>query len=85
MKFSLKLLLLLNVNLITSVAALLIFIQAYNSVRNRHYLRRQALVSAKLSPWMKLFIDGGDDVSFLHLTGFSRAAFKKLRKSLFAH
>ena len=71
MKFPVRLFLLLNVNLITSVAALLMLIQAYNSVRERHYLRRQAIVSAKLSPWMKLYLYG-DDISFLNLTGFTR-------------
>ena len=84
MKFPVRLFLLLNFNLITSVAALLMLIQAYNSVRERHYLRRQAIVSAKLSPWMKLYLYG-DDISFLNLTGFTREAFKKLRKILFEH
>ena len=54
----------------------------FNSLRDRHYLRREAVLKPYQSPWNRIY-KKADDNSFLHLTGFSRSAFKKLLRILF--
>ena len=56
------------------LAVLVLVIHAYNCLRVRHRLTRSALLPPSLSPWKKLLWHG-DDLSFLHVTGFSRPAF----------
>ena len=52
-------------------------IKIYNSIRNRHYLTRCALVSPKLSPFYHLLCNG-DDAAFIEITGMTRRCFRKL-------
>jgi hypothetical protein len=62
--------------------ALLLLYHANNSVRNRSYLHRCALLATAESPWMKLYRHG-DASSFLTMTGMSRQAFLQLFDVLF--
>ena len=54
----------------------------YNSLRERHYLRRAAVVKPRNSPWAHLYRNA-DDVSFFHIVGMSRATFENLKEVLF--
>ena len=57
---------------------LVILLVVYNnSIRERSYLLRQAIVDPKKSPWQHL-MDNGDPSSFLLLTGLNRHAFNLL-------
>ena len=67
---------------ILNVICLLAIIVAFNSVRDRHYLLRAAIVRPRLSPWMHLLANG-DDRSFLDLTGFTKDAFNELEAAVF--
>ena len=67
---------------ILNVICLLAIIVAYNSVRERHYLLRAAIVRPRLSPWMHLLANG-DDRSFLDVTGFTKDAFYRLETAVF--
>jgi len=64
------------------LAVFILLIHASNSVRNRTYLHRCALLSHAESPWSKLY-HYGDESSFLNLTGLSRQAFNQLYYVLF--
>jgi hypothetical protein len=64
------------------LALLLLLIHANNSVRNRSYLHRCALLAPAESPWTKLY-RYGDASSFLTMTGMSRQAFLQLFDVLF--
>ena len=66
MKFPVRLFLLLNFNLITSVAAHMMLIQAYNSVKEKDiiYADKQAVLSAKLSPTLSYFNKLINHISF---------------------
>jgi hypothetical protein len=54
----------------------------HNSLRNRHYLHRSAILEPQRSPWKKLY-ENGDSKSFLHMTGLTRRAFGSLLDYLF--
>ena len=64
----------INVCMVLLVILLAIY---HNSLRQRNYLKRQALVDAKKSAWQQL-LEHGDSSSFLLLTGVSRRAFYML-------
>ena len=64
------------------VLCLIAMIAGYNSARERHYLLRPGVVSAKHSPWVKL-LGEGDDGSFLDITGFTKEAFYGLEAAVF--
>jgi len=53
------------------------FIQMYNNIRERHYLRRRAIVEPRLSAWQHL-LSYADEGSFLDVTGFNFASFRSL-------
>jgi len=59
------------------LAVFILLIHASNSVHNRTYLHRCALLSHAESPWTKLY-HYGDESSFLNLTGLSCQAFNQL-------
>ena len=52
------------------VVLVLGFIIHQNSLRNRSYLTRSALLRPHQSPWMHL-ISNGNETSFLEMTGFN--------------
>ena len=60
----------------------ILLIKYHNSIRDRSYLLRAAVVHPSLSPWRYLY-EHGDDCSFLHLTGLTREAFIILQDILF--
>ena len=64
------------------LALFLLLIHANNSVRNRSYLHRCAILAPAESPWTKLY-RYGDASSFLTMTGMSRPAFLQLFNVLF--
>ena len=64
------------------LALFLLLIHANNSVRNRSYLHRCAILAPAESPWTKLY-RYGDASSFLTMTGMSRPAFSQLFNVLF--
>ena len=66
---------------VSCVAALFSAIHIFNSMRDRHYLTRSAILLPKLSPWRHLLCHG-DDISFLELTGMSRSCFMLLYKEI---
>ena len=66
----------------SNVAAFLASIEVYNSLRERHYLCRNAIRRPAFSPWTQLY-KAADDGSFLHMTGFNRESFEKLKRILF--
>ena len=59
------------------VLLLVLLLQYHNSIRDRHYLHRAAIVQPRESPWRKLY-EHADDSSFLHMTGLNRLAFTVL-------
>ena len=59
-----------------------LLIKYHNSIRDRTYIIRAALVHPSLSPWRYLY-DHGDDGSFLHITGLTREAFHILQDIMF--
>jgi len=61
---------------------IILLVKYHNSIRDRTYLLRAAVVHPSLSPWRYLY-DHGDDGSFLHLTGLTREAFIVLHDILF--
>ncbi len=63
-----------NVCMVLLVVLLAIY---HNSLLQRNYLKRQALVDAKKSAWQQL-LENGDSSSFLLLTRVSRRAFYML-------
>ena len=65
-----------------NIVILITAITFYNSLRSRHYLKRQAIVPPQLSSWSYLY-KNADESSFLHLTGYSRCAFENLKGILF--
>ena len=66
---------------IVSLVVLLLLL--HNNIPGpRPYLLRSAIIHPLQSPWQKL-LQCGDDSSFLHMTGFTRAAFNQLLKNLF--
>ena len=60
----------------------ILLIKYHNSIRDRSYLLRAAVVHPSLSPWRYLY-DHGDDGLFLHLTGLTREVFIILQDILF--
>jgi hypothetical protein len=64
------------------ILLLILLLQFYNSIRNRHYLLRSAIVVPREAPWRKLY-KRADDTSFLHMTGLNRRAFRSLLQYLF--
>ena len=64
------------------ILLLILLLQYYNSIRNRHYLLCQALVDLHVSPWRKLY-EHADNSSFLHMTGLNCHAFRSLLEYLF--
>ncbi len=67
---------------INRVMLLILLLIYYNSLRDRHYLLRAAIVYPHEAPWRKLY-KKADDSSFLHMTGLNRHAFKCLLWYLF--
>ena len=59
------------------VALLVLLCVYHNSIRKRSYLLRGGLLHPSLTPWRRL-MDCGDESSFLHLSGLTRAAFDAL-------
>jgi len=64
------------------VLLIILLLKYHNSLRDRTYLLREALVSPRESPWHKLY-NYGNDSSFLHMTGLNREAFGSLLDCLF--
>jgi hypothetical protein len=64
------------------ILLLILLLQYYNSIRDRHYLHRQAVVVPREAPWRKLY-ESAEDSSFLHLTVLNRHAFRSLLEYLF--
>jgi hypothetical protein len=64
------------------IMLLILLLSYYNSLRDRHYLLRLAVVSPHEAPWRKLY-EKADDLSFLHMTSLNRHAFKCLLQYLF--
>ena len=64
------------------VLLVVLLLQYHNSIRNRHYLHRSAIVQPQESPWMKLYMSA-DDSSFLHMTGLNRQSFAELLEYIF--
>ena len=60
-------------DIIRFVSLMLVVLQ-FNALRERHKLTRSALLLPKFAPWRKLLWHG-DDLSFLHVVGFTRGAF----------
>ena len=52
------------------VLLVVLLLQYHNSIRDRHYLHRSAIIAPRESPWRKLY-KKGDDSSFLHVTGLN--------------
>ena len=67
---------------IKMVMLIILLIKYHNSIRERTFLLRAAVVHPSLSPWRYLY-DHGDDGSFFHLTGLTREAFIILQNILF--
>lgn len=67
---------------IKMVMLTILLMQYHNSIRERTYLLRAAVVHPSVSPWRYLY-EHGDDGSFLHLTGLTREAFTILHNILF--
>ena len=65
-----------------SLAILVALVNYYNSLRDKHYITRSAVLEPDQSPWNKILHDG-DDVSFLNLTGFTKPVFYELVHDLF--
>ena len=64
------------------ILLLILLLQYYNSIHNRHYLLCQAVVDPRVSPWRELY-KHADDSSFLHMTGLNRRAFRLILEYLF--
>jgi hypothetical protein len=64
------------------ILLLILLLQYYNSICDRHYLLCQAVVDPRVSPSRKLY-KHADDSSFLHMTGLNRHAFRLLLEYLF--
>jgi hypothetical protein len=64
------------------VLVIILLLLYHNSLRNRHYLHRSAILEPQHSPWKKLY-ENGDSKSFLHMTGLTRRAFGSLLDYLF--
>ena len=56
---------------------LLCLIVKYNNTKNRHYLKRKAVMEPRLCPWYHLLYNG-DDMSLLEVTGLTKESFLKL-------
>ena len=67
---------------IKRILLLILLLQYYNSICDRHYLLCQAVVDPRVSPWRKLY-KHADNSSFLHMTGLNRRAFRSLLEYLF--
>jgi hypothetical protein len=67
---------------IKQILLLILLLQYYNSICNRHYLLCQAVVDPRVSPWRKLY-EHADNSSFLHMTGLNHHAFRLLLEYLF--
>jgi hypothetical protein len=67
---------------IKMVMPTILLIKYHNSIRERSFLLRAAVVHPSLSPWQYLY-DHGDDGSFLHLTGLTQEAAIILQNILF--
>lgn len=63
------------------VLLVLLLVVYQNSIRERNYLLRQAIVDPKMSPWQHL-MDYGDSSSFLLMTGLNCEAFNLLLDEL---
>ena len=61
---------------------LVLLLQYHNSIRDRHYLHRLAIVQPRELPWVKLYMSA-DDSSFLHMTGLNRQSFTVLLEYIF--
>jgi hypothetical protein len=64
------------------VLVIILLLLYHNSLRDRHYLHRLAILEPQRSPWKKLY-KNGDSKSFLHMTGLTRRAFGSLLDYLF--
>jgi hypothetical protein len=64
------------------ILLVILLIQYYNSIQDRHYFLHQAIVDPCKSPWRKLD-EKADDSSFLHIKGLTRHAFRLLLEYLF--
>jgi hypothetical protein len=56
------------------ILLVILLMQYHNSIRDRHYLLRLAIVDPCESPWKKLY-ENADATSFLHMTGLTHEAF----------
>ena len=59
------------------VFAVVLLCHYHNSIRERSFLTREAILLPSVSPWRQL-MDYTDDSSFLHMTGLTRFAFNEL-------
>jgi hypothetical protein len=64
------------------ILLLILLVQFYNSIRDRHYLLCSAVVVPREAPWRELY-ERAEDTSFLHMTGSNRCAFRSLFQYLF--
>ena len=67
---------------IEMIMMIILLVKYHNTICDRTYLLRAAVVHPSLSPWQYLY-GHGDDGSFLHLTGLTREAFIVLQDILF--
>ena len=61
------------------VAASMLMLVNYNSIRRRYYITRSGNLPTAASPWRHLY-ENGEEVSFLNLTGFSREALEEMHE-----
>ena len=71
-----------NARRLWQLLVMVMLVHLHNSVRDRHVLLRPALVQPGESPWAKL-CRSADNVSFLHMTGLTRASFGILLDYIF--
>jgi hypothetical protein len=67
---------------IRHILSIVLLIHLHNTIRDRHFLLRKAIVPPSKSPWRKLY-DHADESSFLHVTGLNRRAFAMLMEHVF--
>ena len=59
------------------IAVIIALLRYRTTVRERHYLKRNALLYPYQAPWKKLWL-AGDDCALICTTGFDRAAFNQI-------
>jgi hypothetical protein len=71
-----------NQERIRHILMIVLLIHLHNTIHDRHFLLRKAIVPPSKFPWKKLY-DHADESSFLHITGLIRRAFAMLMEHVF--